>query len=274
MLTFDEFLDIPPCTTGTHSSVDDTPAPEPKPVPADLAPVSDAPAPAAPRAAQAVPNPSTASSSPAPEVEDSDDEGVTVPPGATCKRKGCGAQAPKTQPASREGESCVYHPGQALFHEGSKGWTCCKRRVLEFDEFMKIAGCKTRSRHCFVGKKGARRKEGELERVETVRHDFYQTPGQVHASLYLKKVDKATSKVEFRSDGTAVDVDLRTADGKQYQTAVPLYGKVNPETSRFAIKTTKVDLTLEKADGLSWPVLRSDEKLTGEIIQTGKAGRA
>ena len=29
---------------------------------------------------------------------------------------------------------------------------CCKRRVLEFDEFLKIEGCKT-GKHLFVKKK-------------------------------------------------------------------------------------------------------------------------
>ena len=37
---------------------------------------------------------------------------------------------------------------------------------------------------------------------------------------------------------------------------------------------TKVDFTLLKSDGASWPVLRGDEKRTGEIIQVGRAGRA
>jgi len=59
----------------------------------------------------------------------------------------------------------VDHPGVALFPEGSKGWTCCKRRVLEFDEFMKIEGCKTKKRHLFVGKG---KPNGE-EKLETVR---------------------------------------------------------------------------------------------------------
>jgi hypothetical protein len=36
---------------------------------------------------------------------------------------------------------------------------------------------------------------------------------------------------------------------------------------------TKLELTLAKADGLGWPVLRSDDKHTGEIIQAGRAGR-
>jgi len=65
---------------------------------------------------------------------------------------------------NRDDEECIYHPGQALFHEGSKGWTCCKRRVLEFDEFMKIAGCKKKKRHLFVGK-GKAAGEAKLETV-------------------------------------------------------------------------------------------------------------
>lgn len=30
-----------------------------------------------------------------------------------------------------------------------QGYLCCKRRVLEFDEFLKIEGCQI-GRHCFV----------------------------------------------------------------------------------------------------------------------------
>lgn len=70
---------------------------------------------------------------------------------------------------AREGESCVFHPGHPIFHEGSKGWSCCKRRVLEFDEFLKIEGCNTKDRHMFVGsgKKGG---PGGKEKVlSTVR---------------------------------------------------------------------------------------------------------
>lgn len=297
VLTFDEFLEIQPCTTGIHSTVDETPAP-PKP--------TDTPAPsikpnasksdaetALPPPAARVPTPA-ASATPtaaAPPESDSDDPSASIPAKVTCKRRGCGATSgDESSKASRDDEKCVYHPGQALFHEGSKGWTCCKKRVLEFDEFMQISGCKTRTRHCFVGKKGAKRKpngagqsgsvdgvggdDEEYEKVENVRHDFYQTPVQVHASLYLKKVDKEKSKIRFRDDGVGLELDLKTADEKRYQADVPLYGKINPEKSSFAIKGTKVDLTLVKADGLGWPVLRADEKPTGEIIQTGRAGRA
>lgn len=144
---------------------------------------------------------------------------------------------------------------------------------------MKIPGCKTRDRHCFVGKKKAKRKDGGdggggYEKLSTVRHDFYQTGSTVHASIYLKKIDKEKSKIDFLENGEQVDLDLKTQDGKQYVSLVPLYGKIDPGKSSFVIKGTKMDLTLVKADGLGWPVLRSDERVTGEIIQTGRAGRA
>lgn len=161
----------------------------------------------------------------------------------------------------------MHHPGAALFHEGSKGWTCCKRRVLEFDEFMKIEGCKTKDRHLFVGSG----KKGGEENLDTVRHDFYQTATSVIASIYLKKIDKSTSVVKLTS--TVVHLDLRTSDKKRYKTEMPLYAGINPGISSFKIMGTKLELTLMKADGASWPVLRADEKPTGEILQVGKAGR-
>jgi hypothetical protein len=113
--------------------------------------------------------------------------------------------------------------------------------------------------------------EGE-EKLDSVRHDFYQTVDKVMASLYLKKIDKTISKVEFQEK--AVDLDLRTSDRKRFQQVVPLFGTIDKEKSEFSIMGTKLELRLIKADGASWPVLREDEKHTGEIIQMGRAGRA
>ncbi|MCJ1243628.1 hypothetical protein MMC30_000825 [Trapelia coarctata] len=126
----------------------------------------------------------------------------------------------------------------------------------------------------FVGSgKKAKGGQGGVERVESVKHDFYQTPSTVHASLYLKKIVKADAKVKFSSP-TTVDLDLPTADHKRYKTILPLYGPVDVEKSSWKIMGTKMELTLVKVDGASWPVLRADERRTGEIIQVGKAGRA
>ena len=103
------------------------------------------------------------------------------------------------------------------------------------------------------------------------RHDFYQTGTSVIASLYLKKIDKESAKVVFHTNH--VELDLRTADSKRYATDFPLFGNIKPEDSKFRILGTKLELTLVRADGAAWPVLRSDDKPTGEIVQVGRAGR-
>lgn len=123
------------------------------------------------------PNSATASTS-AKQEEEQDPEGVIIPVGAKCKRAGC--KAVYQEGMERLSEECLYHPLPAIFHEGSKGYACCKRRVLEFDEFLKIEGCKT-GKHCFVGSP-KEKKEGEEELVQC-RHDMFQTPTQ--ASYYL-----------------------------------------------------------------------------------------
>lgn len=166
VLTFDEFLSIPPCTTGKHSTTDDTPASEPPPSNvAELAapaikPITNTknvadlePASRVLSAAQPVPPP------PATPQSDSDDPALLVPPNTSCRRRGCNACSPTNTP-------CVYHPGQAVFHEGSKGWTCCKKRVLEFEEFMRIEGCKRKHRHLFIG---SGKNGGKEELLSTVR---------------------------------------------------------------------------------------------------------
>lgn len=175
----------------------------------------------------------------------------------------------------------MHHPGAPIFHEGSKGYSCCKRRVLEFDQFMKLEGCKTSPRHLYIGSGQDKSKKNQgpstgqdgEELLETVRHDFYQTPTTVIASFFLKKIDSARATVQFNPN--TLDLDLPTSDPtpKRYKTSVPLFGAIDAQKSTFKILGTKLEVSLYKADGASWPVLRSDEQRTGEILQVGRAGR-
>ena len=114
---------------------------------------------------------------------------------------------------------------------------------------------------------------GRMAYNQLYRHDFYQTLTSVIASLYLKKIDKERAKIDFSSP-TTVTLDLPTADNKRYQTEIPLFGQINTEQSKAKIMGTKLELTLVKSDGMSWPTLRSDEQRTSEIIQVGRAGPA
>jgi hypothetical protein len=75
---------------------------------------------------------------------------------------------------------------------------------------------------------------------------------------------------------TELSLDLPTTDvpPKRYKNIVQLFGPINTQESTFKILGTKLEVTLVKADGSSWPVLRAEDPRTGEIIQVGKAGRA
>ena len=270
-------MTIPPCTTGKHSTVDDTPAPEPKPndeeVEAKIKAQNEKAAslqPAIARVAVAS-QPPRATPSPAPPEDEDDDPDLPIPDGATCKRRGCDITYEADQ--SRDSEQCIHHPGQALFHEGTKGWTCCKKRVLEFDEFMRIPGCTTKEHHCFVGRKKDPSENQQSEELKDIRNDFYQTASTVIASLYLKKIEKDRSKVVF-ADANTVDLDLHTSDSKHYNTSIELFAPIKPDESSYKIMGTKLELTLAKADGQGWPVLRASDPHTGAIIQAGRAGTA
>ncbi|KAL8966971.1 MAG: hypothetical protein Q9197_005688 [Variospora fuerteventurae] len=205
-----------------------------------------------------------------PPESESDDNSIAVPANQSCRRKGCHAISSTKTNSSRDDEECVHHPGHPLFHEGSKGWTCCKRRVLEFDEFMKIEGCKRKKRHLFIG---SSKKDSGEETMMTLRHDFYQTPTVVIASLYLKKIDKGRAKIVFLSP-TMLTVDLPTTDNKRYKADIPLFGQIDTTQSTSKIMGTKLELTLVKLNGASWPTFRCDEQATSEILQIGNAGKA
>lgn len=175
VLTFDEFMTIEPCTEGKHSTTDLPPAVEKKEVASEDAAVlrdvtnAPPPGPAMPRAPI---NPAAPSATPPPEPEsDDDDPALDIPDGRLCRRRACGTSYKKAA-GRADDEKCVHHPGVPIFHEGSKGYSCCKRRVLEFDEFMKMEGCKTKPKHLFVGsgKRDKSRGSGaEEELLETVR---------------------------------------------------------------------------------------------------------
>ena len=60
-----------------------------------------------------------------------------------CRNNGCGKMF---NPNNNTESSCIYHPGTKDFHDGLKGWACCEKRTIVFEEVDNIPGC-TRGRH-------------------------------------------------------------------------------------------------------------------------------
>lgn len=100
---------------------------------------------------------------------------------------------------------------------------------MEFDEFLKIQGCKT-GRHVFAKKvkagavrvpmtnKGSQYSDllqHPEDNLVKCRMDHYQTPKEVHVTVYAKQADKAKSIVKFTEDQVII-LRLLTSYRTQY----------------------------------------------------------
>ncbi|KAI9487729.1 MAG: chord-domain-containing protein [Benjaminiella poitrasii] len=260
---FDEFLAIPGCTFGKHSN---EPVAQPTSAPAATQKAPEAThitkegvevygkKPETPAAPAAVVEPKKEDEEKKPEVEEEDDESIPVSEGTTCKRRGCG-RVWKDNATSRGSGSeavCRYHPGAPIFHEGSKGWSCCSRKVLDFDEFLKIEGCKE-GKHLFVGSG-----DNKSEELVECRTDWYQTQGNVIFSIFAK--NKENTKVEFSEQ--SIDVDIKMKGNKCFKKTFPLFTTIDPAASKFEALSTKVEINLKKTSGVSWASLEPTENVT------------
>ncbi|KAI9340422.1 HSP20-like chaperone [Zopfochytrium polystomum] len=262
---FNDFLKIAGCTVGPHSAAAPATDSEPASKAAPPKSVTTAPtqiidgkevygtAPTVPApTSTAKPATTVAAASPPakPEVKEEDlhdAPDVVVAVGTACKRRAC--KHSFAGPESKEDE-CVFHPGVPVFHEGSKGWSCCTRKVLEFDEFLKLQGCK-RGKHRFTDPVPAAE-----EKVEC-RRDWYQTQSTVIVTIFAKKVDKTQTTVTFGEN--QLTVRAKFLDGKVYELDTPLGLPIVPAESKFTVMSTKIEIVLKKANGLSWPTLEPAE---------------
>ncbi|RIA82424.1 HSP20-like chaperone [Glomus cerebriforme] len=266
--TFDEFLTIAGCTRGRHTDQVTKP-PENATTTSEIENLTPASKVAtrvengveiydsSPKISYTQTTPKTVTEPALVEKEpEEDDLSIPVSPGTTCKRSSCDKKYVDDTTSRGEGPDaeCIYHSGTPVFHEGSKGWSCCSRKVLEFEEFLKIKGCK-KGKHLFVGSG----EEDSNEEIVQCRHDWYQTPTHIIMSIFAKKVDKQNSSIIFKEQ--ELNADLKMPDGKRFKTTYPLYQLIDPKNSNFEILTTKVEIKLKKANGISWPSLKSDENL-------------
>ncbi|CAO1634776.1 unnamed protein product [Parajaminaea phylloscopi] len=258
VLDFDDFVKIQGCTTVVGHSTEKRKQPEKSAAEkagaaaaaeaavkgASAGAVSHQPASQAPSSMPPPPRP------PQPEepyvyVEPSDPSTAVIAEGSPCKRPGCGATfAGGERDAAKE--DCHYHKGVPIFHEGSKGYTCCKRRVLEFSEFMKIEPCTTATTgHLFTqppkkkhggaasaavtagsgssgsgtasasGGDDALQSRGltvaEDEDEAECRMDHYETPDEIRMTVYCKGVDVDQSKILLESGDVLLSLSLPPA---------------------------------------------------------------
>jgi CS domain len=81
--------------------------------------------------------------------------------------------------------------------------------------------------------------------------------------VFAKKIDASSLKVKFSP--RELDISFTFDPKKRYQTVIPLYEEIDPEKSKYEVLSMKLEITMKKANGTSWPVLRPDPNVTEKI---------
>ncbi|EEY18741.1 CORD and CS domain-containing protein [Verticillium alfalfae VaMs.102] len=198
-----------------------------------------------------------------------------------CVHQGCGKLY--TDPE----EVCVYHPGPPVFHEGQK-------------EFLAIPPC-TEGKHSTtdlppkVEQKEPQADGALVEKLAAASVAPTPTRKPIAPAQATPAPPPPAPESEDDDPALAIPADAvcRRKPARQirrlpataaescvppprarYRAEVPLFAPIDTAKSSFKVLGTKLEVTFVKADGASWPVLRSDDRLAGEILQIGKAGVA
>lgn len=256
---FSEFLDMPGCTRGYHTVVEPPKPVKEKPKPlaeGEVIEVSAPPAAVKKRTVCSDPfEPIKTLVSPSVEatidrllkkLSDSTDSEISssVCSGTPCSNATCDARYVDD---SSYNEECVYHPGNPVFHEGYKYWSCCKKRTCDFNEFLSQPGC-SKGKHLWKIKK---------EAVSTnIRFDWYQNATTVILTFYAKNVIPGKSSFEANRTSLKYNVTVITPEGQvSTNSRLDLGGDINVKESRAEIMSTKVEVKLRKLDNSQWKTL-------------------
>ncbi|MBN3297469.1 CHRD1 protein, partial [Amia calva] len=168
-------------------------------------------------------------------------ESQAVMPGTRCKNAGCKTvySGPET-----DGETCLHHPGVPVFHEGFKYWNCCCIRTTDFNAFLDQKGCST-GKHTWVPKQDKKK--------VACRYDWHQTSRQVVVTVYAKNAVPDQSYVE--TNRTVMTVHIQFESDKLFHKDFHLWGVASVEQSFVNMVPSKVEVTLVKADPVSWAKL-------------------
>eukprot|EP01135_Chromosphaera_perkinsii_P000234 Nk52_evm3s62 gene=Nk52_evmTU3s62 len=174
--------------------------------------------------------------------------------GTTCRNNACGKSY--SQQLMKDCPVCKYHPGGPVFHETAKFWSCCKKKVFDFDDFLKLPGC-TEGTHKWSDdeKNGEKGSSSELKPVEC-RIDWYQTETCVNVSIFAKKCNPSAAKVKL--SGKKLDVYLELNGDSVCSIQKGLFGEVDQANSTAELLGTKLELSLKKLRAQAWSKLETE----------------
>lgn len=162
---------------------------------------------------------------------------------AVCSEPAIGAPCMNTSCSKTFGQcddECYYHPGTAVFHEGLKYWSCCKKITTDFSKFLDQAGC-TKGTHVWTKKK---------EPI-SCRLDWHQTATKVEVAIYAKRYDPYKSKISLSPVRLKVYIYFPEEE-QVFEQLYDLDGNVKVNESKVSMAPTKVEVQLVKANAKNW----------------------
>ncbi|XP_067215137.1 cysteine and histidine-rich domain-containing protein morgana [Linepithema humile] len=176
--------------------------------------------------------------------------------GQSCKNNSC--KGTYKGPTSEE-ETCSYHSGVPIFHEGLKYWSCCRKKTTEFSVFLEQPGC-TRGKHMWFS-------ENTGKKDVQCRMDWHQTGTYVVVSVYAKKYLPSQSFVKLNPIHLTVDLFF-VEENSRYNLDIELRGIVDVEQSSVSMLPTKVEIKLKKANLGSWSKLDIPRETNSETSES------
>ncbi|OQV03566.1 C domain-containing protein [Cladophialophora immunda] len=86
-----------------------------------------------------------------------------------------------------------------------------------------------------------------------IRHEWYQSPQAVTLTLYAKNVPREACDVDIQEDSVSVSFPHPSNPSSTFTfTLDPLFALIDPSQSRSAVLSTKIELTLRKAQAGKW----------------------
>lgn len=159
--------------------------------------------------------------------------------GQNCKNNSC--KATYNGPSSDE-EQCTHHPGVAIFHEGMKYWSCCKKKTSDFSVFLEQPGC-TRGKHVWLS-------DNSKKKVQC-RMDWHQTPTFVVVSIFAKKYEPSQTSVKLNPIRLSADVFF-IEENSRYNLDIELSRIIDVAQSSVEMLPTKLEIKLKKAEPGTW----------------------
>ncbi|XP_043952921.1 cysteine and histidine-rich domain-containing protein 1 [Gambusia affinis] len=164
-------------------------------------------------------------------------ESKDVMHGTRCKNTGCKTvyEGPDT-----DMEVCTHHPGAPVFHEGYKYWSCCCIKTTDFNVFLDQKGCTT-GKHRWVAKQDKKK--------VACRHDWHQTANTVVVTIYAKNSNPDFCSVEANPTVLVCQIQF---ENKIFKREFHFWGVIDPKQSSVNMVPSKVEITLRKANQVSW----------------------